>query len=145
MLPSGKQRTSAQNPQHAQQMAAQRQLKKRFWDRASEDVRTPFVNLIGQPVGTGISMLPKMRYGRQTRGSASSSGKHGSCSLVDTASGHVTMADAKRERRRELAHSTVLDAGAGSPCRFRVPLTIASLFALGSIVLARLQGGGGEG
>ena len=61
--------------------------------------------------------------------------------LVDTASGHVTMADAKLAGRHELAYSTVLDAGAGSPCRFRETLTSELLFALGSIVLARLQGG----
>ncbi len=51
MPPSGKQRASAQNPQHAQQMTAQRQLRKRFWEQVSDDVRTPYVNLIGQADG----------------------------------------------------------------------------------------------
>ena len=51
MLPSGKQRASAQNPQHAQQMTAQRQLRKRFWEQVSPDVRMPYVNLIGRADG----------------------------------------------------------------------------------------------
>ena len=44
-------------------------------------------------------------------------------SLTDDASGQVILADTKQARRRELAQSTVLGAGAGSTCRFRESLT----------------------
>ena len=51
MLPSGKQRASAQNPQHAQQLTEQRQLRKRFWEEVGPDVRRPYADLIGKANG----------------------------------------------------------------------------------------------
>ena len=72
LSPKKVQRTSTQNLQHAQQMKAGRQARKRFWEQAAVDVRVPFQKLIGRPGGyrdTGVaqSALWKASKGQRER------------------------------------------------------------------------------
>ena len=66
-------------------------------------------------------------------------------SYADAASWHVILADAKPGRRLELAHSTVPDASAGSPCRSGETLTTASPERSVPFCAFTIVKGGGEG